>query len=256
MLEKLNFKIISSSIEGDTATVKTEITNTDLKLILGEYVKQAFAAAFANAFSSELSDEEMQKQSEQIFIDLLKKKDNKTITSTVDIKLSKNENSWKIDMNESLQDAVLGGFISAAKDLEASFNEGNTSQDASTKDKLIEVQNYVVGDIWNDGFSDISSYLATGKSSTGETMDIDLTLQQLDSAMTKKANYDAYINGLDEKYAKVKQIWSKLSPEIDKLYGQIKEKKPTANDSSYEFDTGLFSQYMDAFIDSINELEQ
>lgn len=87
-------------------------------------------------------------------------------------------------------------------------------------------------------------------------MDIDFTLEQLADAMTEKAGYDTYINGLDdEKYAKIKQIWSKLSAEIDKLYSQIQERKPVANDSSYNFDTGIFNQYMDAFTDKVDKLD-
>lgn len=249
LLKNFSFKVLSSSIEGDTATVKTEITNTDLKLILSEYLKQAFASAFSNAFSGELSDEDIQKQSEQMFFDLLKREGNKTLTSNIDIKLMKKEDSWRIIMDEYLQDAIFGGLISAMKGLGV--------ENSSPKDKLIEIQNYVVGDIWNYGFADISWYLTTGKSSTGETIDIDLTLQQLDDTMEKKPDYDAYIRGLeDAKYGKVKQMWEKLSTEIDKLYSQVKEKKPTANDSNYDFDTGLFQQYMDAFIDSIDKLNE
>lgn len=40
LFNKLNFKIISSSKEGDTATVKTEITNIDMSVILGEFFKR------------------------------------------------------------------------------------------------------------------------------------------------------------------------------------------------------------------------
>lgn len=74
--------------------------------------------------------------------------------------------------------------------------------------------------------------------------------------MAKKIEYDDYISSLeDEKYAKVKRIWGKLSPEIDRLYSQLQEKKPVASDSSYDFDTGLFNQYMDAFTDEVWELD-
>lgn len=251
IVDKLSFKIISSSIEGDTATVKMEITNIDMARIFGEYVQQAIGLAFGNIFAGK-SDEEIKAQAEQLFVDLLKRKDNKMVTSTINVKLTRNESSWKINNGEEFLDAALGGLVSAAKAMDENFGGGD-----SPESKLNEINNYVISDIWNKGFCDISHYLEDGKSSIGETMDIDFTLEQLADAIAKKAEYDAYINSLeDEKYTRVKQIWSKLSSEIDKLYNQIQEKKPTANDSSYVFDTGLFQQYMDAFTDEVWELNQ
>lgn len=72
LVDKLNFKIISSSTEGDIATVKTEITNTDMSVILDEYVQQAMALAFSNAFAGDAakSEQEMKNLTEQLFIDL------------------------------------------------------------------------------------------------------------------------------------------------------------------------------------------
>ena len=43
--------------------------------------------------------------------------------------------------------------------------------------------------------------------------------------------------------------------EIGRLYNQVLEKKPETNDSGYDFDTGRFNQYMDAFIDEVRELD-
>jgi len=253
LVNKLSFKIISSIQEGDTATVKTEITNIDMAAIMGEYFQKAIALAFENAFggADAKSEEEMEAQAEQIFVDLMKRENNKMRVSTIDIKLTRNENSWKIDTNEEFQDAISGGLFKAIKEIENSFGSSDTSED-----KLREINNFIITDIWNKGFCDISHYLEDGKSSTGETMDIDFTLEQLADAMNKKAEYDTFINSLeDEKYAKIKQIWNKLSPEIDRLYAQVQEKKPTANDTSYDFDTGLFTQYRDAFSDEVENLQ-
>lgn len=123
-VENITFKTLSSSVEGDTATVKTEITNIDMKSILGEYVGQMMPLAFGNAFAAnKLSDEEMDKKAEQILLDLLKRKDNKKATTTVDIQLTKSENSWKIKMDDSLQNAVLGGLKSAADSMNFNNSE-------------------------------------------------------------------------------------------------------------------------------------
>jgi hypothetical protein len=253
LTNKLSFKILSSTSEGDTAVVKTEITSIDMAVILGEYMQQAMALAFSNAFAggAAKSDEEIDAQAEQIFKDLLNRENNKMKTSTIDIKLTKTETGWRLNSDEEFEDAILGGLISASKAIDESFGGGD-----SPESKLQEIRNFVISDIWNKGFCDISHYLGDGKSSTGESLDIDFTLEQLADAMGTKAEYDTFIDSLEgEKYAKIKQIWSKLSAEIDRLYNQVLEKKPETNDSGYDFDTGRFNQYMDAFIDEVRELD-
>lgn len=112
------------------------------------------------------------------------------------------------------------------------------------EDKLIEISNWLTEDIWNKGFSDISSYFSTGKSSTGEELDIDFTKSQLAKVIEKKADYDKYITGLDESYLDIKEIWNKLSPEIDNLYQQIES-------GVTELNTDRFKQYFDAFYDAV-----
>lgn len=248
ILKNLTFKVLSSSVDGDTATVRTEITNTDHGKILAEYFEQLFAMSFAKAFSSSGGNGTVDEETaEQMFYDLLKREDNETLTSMVDIKLTKNGNSWRIVLDEPLEDAILGGLLSYKKE----------SDEASVEDKLREVRNYVVGELWNEGFVDISSYVKTGKSSIGTTLDIDFTIQQLDYAMEKKPEYDEFISGLEgEKYERVKQVWEKLSAEIDKLYNKVKTEKPTANNSNYDFDLSLLDQYMDAFTEIVDELNE
>ena len=128
LLSKLNFKVISSSKDGDTATVKTEITNIDMATVLDEYLQQVVAIALSYAFSESdaKSEEEMMAEAKQVFTDLLKRDDNEMKTSTIDIKLSRNENSWKIDANDEFKDAMLGGLVSASGEIANSF-EGSDS---------------------------------------------------------------------------------------------------------------------------------
>ena len=249
ILKHFDYKIISSSVDGDSATVKAEITNIDMKTVLANFISEAFALAFSG-----LDEETMDKQMNDKFTELLNSKDNKTVMKEVEIKLAKKEEGWKIDMSDDLADAIFGGMISAAKDMSDSF--GGDSGSNSESDKLSEIDNWLTDEIWNKGFCDISWYASSGTSNTGETLDIDFTLSQLDMAMGKKAEYDKYINGLDNaKYSQVKSTWVKLSPEIDSLYNQIKNNKPVANDSSTDIDTGKFTQYHEAFSDTVYNLD-
>lgn len=72
--------------------------------------------------------------------------------------------------------------------------------------------------------------------------------------MEKKPEYDNLMNELDSKFDSVKDIWSKLSAETDRLYQVVKENPPKAKDQNSNFDTGIFNQYMSAFNDEVREI--
>lgn len=139
------------------------------------------------------------------------------------------------------------------------FNFGEISSKADTaapspEKTLREISNFVIADIWNVGFVDVISYTRSGTNSTGASMDIDFTVEQLGKAMEEKKEYDTYMNKLDTKYDSIKKIWAKLSPEIDLLYKQIQETPPKANDDSLTLDAGKFNQYSEAFNKEVNDL--
>ena len=121
------------------------------------------------------------------------------------------------------------------------------------EEKVEEISNWVTGDIWNDGFNDISWYLFTGKDSTGSDIDIDFSLSELDKAMMKKAGYDTFVTGLNDDYATLKEYWAKLSPEIDKLYDLIKKSEIQPN-SDIGLNTDLFDQYYLKFNEACTEI--
>jgi len=249
---KLNYKIVSSSVEKDTATVKTEITNLDMKSIMEEYFTQALKLAMDNAFLPEdkqIKKDELDKKMEQILIDMISKKDNKTVTTTVNIKLVKTEKKWKIKMDKELQDAITGGLASISEKM-----SGSNQKDNTPKNKLSEIDDYIVSEVWNKGFCDIYHYIDNGKGSTGESIDIDFSLTQLDATYKKKAAYDKYIQELDPtQFADIKNVWTKLSTETDNLYNKIKSNKPTPKGTS--LNTGKFSQYMEAFQQAVESVK-
>ena len=107
-VENISFNIISSSINGDSATAEVAITNIDMGIIFGEYLGQAMDMLSAEV---ELTYEEM----DQIFLDLLKRPDNEMVTITVTINLAKNDDAdgWIIDADEAFADAIFGGMLSA-----------------------------------------------------------------------------------------------------------------------------------------------
>ncbi len=147
--------------------------------------------------------------------------------------------------------------------IEQAFKEAGIQLDTSTQSDekptvestLMEINNFLIGDIWNDGFVNIGHYARRGTDATGDTMDIDFMIQQLGKTMDKKAEYDTYIQGLDSQHDEAKQLWTKVSGEIDNLYNILQDNPPKANDANYNFDTGLYKQYSDAFSEAVNALQ-
>jgi hypothetical protein len=62
--------------------------------------------------AEQLSDEEAEKVIMQLLFDAIANED-QTTTTTIEVNLVKNNNSWTISMNDQLADAIMGGFISA-----------------------------------------------------------------------------------------------------------------------------------------------
>ena len=119
LFNRLSFDIISSSEDGDTATVSTEISNIDMVEILGQYFIEVFELAFSNAFSEDpLSEEELDELIEEMLIEMLQDDGAVMATTTVDIKLVKSDSTWKIQIDEMFQDAVLGGLLTAIQELD------------------------------------------------------------------------------------------------------------------------------------------
>lgn len=96
---------------------------------------------------------------------------------------------WGYSSNDKDKDAfneVRKLFKEPVISTSDSGNAGTTEQ--SPEATLKEISNFVVSDIWNDGFVDISWYAGSGTGSTGETIDIDFTIEQLGKAMIQKWN--------------------------------------------------------------------
>ncbi len=262
MLIGLEYKIISSEENGDTATVKAEITNINMEKVIKDMFGNIFTLAMEEAFKDEslqLTDEEMEQKTYELFDEAIEKYKDEKVTNATDIKLNKVDGEWKISIDESMQNAIMGNLLKATNDIGNSFNSqgSDSTEETQTPNNILqEMNNYIIEDIWNGGFCDISWYIQYGTDSTGGTMDINFALERLDKNMEKKSEYDSFMSSLsDTEYSEIKSIWDKLSPEIDKLYNKVKEEKPTPNSPDYEFDTGLFTQYHDAFSEEIDGLK-
>lgn len=124
IVKNLSFEVTDSSVDGDKATVSIAITNTDMREIVAQFLQLSIQDAFQYAFLPEdqqPSDEEMDAMYMQHFQDLMAKEDNPTITTNIDIHLTKAENSWIINGDTLLLDAIFGGFLSAMQNIASSL---------------------------------------------------------------------------------------------------------------------------------------
>ena len=124
IFNKLDYKIISSEkVDDTTVKVKTELTVTDMKPVLGEFFTNAMQYAFSTAFSNpQPTEEETNKKMEEMFIESASKEDLATVTNEVDITVVKTENNeWKVKSDDTFADALLGGLITAGEELSKAF---------------------------------------------------------------------------------------------------------------------------------------
>ncbi len=111
ILGNVEYRILESSQEEDTAIVKAEITNKDMGSVMSGFISQAFALAFSGLNEGQLNEQYM-----EVFSKLIKE-ETQTVTNEVDIKLSKSDGKWKIDLSDELLDALMGGMVSYANNI-------------------------------------------------------------------------------------------------------------------------------------------
>ena len=125
VFDNLSYEIISSEkVDSETVIVKTKVTATDMKPVLGEFLTKALEYAFSNAFANpQPTEEETDKKMEEILVECASKPDLATVKNEVDIKVIKTESKvWKIEADDAVVNALLGGLADAAKEMENAFN--------------------------------------------------------------------------------------------------------------------------------------
>lgn len=116
-LDKITVKILSSEKDGDNATVKAECTAVDLTEFLKGYMQKSMEMALDFTKDDAAKDEELNKYA----TDYLSQEDVPLKTTTVDIKLTKSDKTWKITSTTEYLDALTGGYLSAVQSLAESF---------------------------------------------------------------------------------------------------------------------------------------
>lgn len=105
----LDIKVVQVTKSRNQAIVKAEITNKDLKTILGNYIQEALKLALQNISSKE-DQETMENQLKEYFKSQFESEEITNVTNTVDIVLNKVDGQWKVVVDENLRDALLPGL--------------------------------------------------------------------------------------------------------------------------------------------------
>lgn len=121
----LDYEIVESNkVDNNNVVVKTKITATDMKPVMGEFLKKALEYAFSSAFSNpQPTEEETNRKMEEILVECASKPELATVTNEVDIKVVKTESKeWKIEADDTFVNALLGDLADAVKEMENAFN--------------------------------------------------------------------------------------------------------------------------------------
>ena len=110
ILKNFDYEILDSNEQVDSALVKVKLTNQDMRKLFLQYIQYAFEIVL-----SESDDEIIDQKLDAKFVELLDADNAELVSSVIELSLNKVDGQWKIDINESVLDAILGGLVSIAK---------------------------------------------------------------------------------------------------------------------------------------------
>ena len=125
LTSNLSYSIVSKEVNGEEATVVMDITNKDMKQVLGYYMMQAYSIAMTNALHGDASEEELNKQFQEKFQEIINSDQVELKTTRVTLKMQKKDGKWKVkeESGNDLLNAVLPGFQDAVSGINNLFQE-------------------------------------------------------------------------------------------------------------------------------------
>lgn len=125
LLDKLNYSIVKNEVNFNDAKVVLDVTNKNMKKILGNYLVKAFNLAMANVFSPTYSEEETNEVLANYIKELVDSDEIENVTTQVTLYMKKIDGEWiiKDDSKKELLRAILPGFVEAVNEMNNSFDE-------------------------------------------------------------------------------------------------------------------------------------
>lgn len=106
---------------------------------------------------------------------------------------------------------------------------------------LGEISDWITTNVIDNGLNQVKDYI-----NNNTTIDIDKTIDELESSMKNLKEYNSTIQNLDENKVDIKNAWNNLYGEIQKQYETIKNNKDHP-DNIINFDTTLLEKYKKEF---------
>lgn len=148
-------------------------------------------------------------------------------------------------------DSTEGGEVSA-EIISEEKAEVSKEENIDPVEKLKEINNWYVGDVWNN-FVDFASYKKDGKDCTGSDIDIEFAYEKFLKSYELKDEYDSYIESLDDEYSEIKDTWLKMKEQIELIYIDLETNGVENDGSSLQLD--YLNQYGSYFWDLVYGLE-
>lgn len=124
LFSRLDYEIITSEIvDENTINVTVKLTNVDMKPVIKEFVAEAMKYALSNIGADpEPTEDEVNAKMIEILKTCLNKEGLEMVTMDATIEVVLVEGVWKISIDGSLMNAMLGGLSDAAADFSKSFS--------------------------------------------------------------------------------------------------------------------------------------
>jgi hypothetical protein len=113
IFSKLNYEIVSTEEEGDTATVAVKLTNLDLQLVFEEMYGKIFDDAYDSALSEEeMSDDDMEEKMMGYLEEGMSDPEAPVLTSEFDVTLKKDKDKkiWLIQDDDAFMSNITGNL--------------------------------------------------------------------------------------------------------------------------------------------------
>lgn len=123
--KKLDYEIVScEEVDENTAKVRTKVTSIDMAEVMKEYITQGMQYSLSSVLGSGVAtDEENQEYMEKLFMECLTKEGIGTVTNEIDVTVVKQDGKWKVNADNTFNDAVLGGITNTAESILSEFGE-------------------------------------------------------------------------------------------------------------------------------------
>nr|WP_317358528.1 DUF5105 domain-containing protein [uncultured Tyzzerella sp.] len=111
IVDNLSYKIVSSEeVDKDNVIVKVDVTAIKMETVMIAFQDKILEFASSEE-SQNISPEDAVKKSLELLLETISQPNLETITTTVDLNVTKNDNNWEVPISEELINAIYGGML-------------------------------------------------------------------------------------------------------------------------------------------------